>query len=225
MSAGDNIRELRRLEHLTQAQLASMLDVSKETVCRWECGKTLMRSAHIKKISELFHVTSDDILSETMGLATRRVFRENTGSAMHDELATSCTPGPLAPIPVYRCKQSPSGVGLQVFSSALAPPDVAERHPHAIFFQYQDRAMSRLYPPESLLLIDPDLHPWNGCSVMALVEPTGIVIRRYSCGNSSVILSSCSLNDAAADLVLDKRQARIMGVIVWFQASHDILGC
>lgn len=36
MGFGANIRKLRTMEHLGQAQLAEMLGVSKETVCRWE---------------------------------------------------------------------------------------------------------------------------------------------------------------------------------------------
>lgn len=36
MGFGANIRKLRTMEHLGQAQLAEMLGVSKETVCRWK---------------------------------------------------------------------------------------------------------------------------------------------------------------------------------------------
>ncbi len=38
MGFGANIRKLRTMEHLGQAQLAEMLGVSKESVCRWEVG-------------------------------------------------------------------------------------------------------------------------------------------------------------------------------------------
>ena len=49
-----------------------------------------------------------------------------------------------------------------------------------------------------------------------------MVIRRYSVGTSSIMLSSYSYRTAEPDIVLDKRRIRILGVIVWFQASHDL---
>lgn len=48
MGFGANIRKLRTMEHLGQAQLAEMLGVSKETVCRWEKSRYAPRERHIE---------------------------------------------------------------------------------------------------------------------------------------------------------------------------------
>lgn len=48
MGFGANIRKLRTMEHLGQAQLAEMLGVSKETVCRWEKSRYAPRGAILK---------------------------------------------------------------------------------------------------------------------------------------------------------------------------------
>lgn len=48
MGFGANIRKLRTMEHLGQAQLAEMLGVSKETVCRWEKSRYAPVSAILK---------------------------------------------------------------------------------------------------------------------------------------------------------------------------------
>lgn len=68
----------------------------------------------------------------------------------------------------------------------------------------------------------PNLKPWNGCSVIALADNSRMVIRRYSTGTNTVMLSSYSYRTSEPDIVLDKRRIRILGVIVWFQASHDL---
>ena len=54
MGFGANIRKLRTMEHLGQAQLAEMLGVSKETVCRWEKSRYAPRERHIEKLQALF---------------------------------------------------------------------------------------------------------------------------------------------------------------------------
>lgn len=82
--------------------------------------------------------------------------------------------------------------------------------------------MSKCYPIGSLLLVDPNKKPWNGCTVLAIADNSRMVIRRYSVGTSSIMLSSHSYRTAEPDIVLDKRRIRILGVIVWFQASHDL---
>ena len=43
---GGNIRMVRRMRGLTQAQLAKACDVSRPTVSQWEAGATLPRDDH-----------------------------------------------------------------------------------------------------------------------------------------------------------------------------------
>ena len=45
MGVGDNIRALRTREHLSQAELAKRLSVTKETVSRWETSKSFKRTS------------------------------------------------------------------------------------------------------------------------------------------------------------------------------------
>ena len=70
MGVGDNIRALRTREHLSQAELAKRLSVTKETVSRWETSKSFIRKAHLEKFIEVFGVTADDVLSEGLGFAS-----------------------------------------------------------------------------------------------------------------------------------------------------------
>lgn len=123
--------------------------------------------------------------------------------------------------PVYKVDRSGNGTTLRHAGCAFAPPDVAARHPASIFVRMDYREMTRLYPVGCLLLVDQRARPFNGCTVVALVDNATIVIRRYTAGNHTVVLSSWSHDAPSPDLMLDKRRVHIIGVAVFFQASHD----
>ena len=70
MSIGENIRRLREREGLSQTAFAGRLGVTKETVGRWESGRTFPRRTHLDKMIADFAVCADDIMSEERGLGT-----------------------------------------------------------------------------------------------------------------------------------------------------------
>ena len=178
MSIGENIRRLREREGLSQTAFAGRLGVTKETVGRWESGRTFPRRTHLDKMIADFAVCADDIMSEERGLGT----------------------APSAPT-----------------ADNWTGPETR----NGIFVRMDYREMTRLYPVGSLLLVDQRARPYNGCTVVALVDNATIVVRRYTAGNNTVVLSSWSYDAPSPDLILDKRRVRIIGVVVFFQASHD----
>ena len=58
---GQNIAELRREHHLTQAQLAEQLGVNAAHVSRVECGGRILSPHKIQLTSKLFEVSYDAI--------------------------------------------------------------------------------------------------------------------------------------------------------------------
>lgn len=215
MSQGDNIRALRKREGLTQQQLAEVLGVKKETVCRWEKGHVSIKVTTMKALCEHFNVAFDDLASEEHGLASpgkdKTSAPSTNDSSSQDE---TCA--------LYHIVYAGGRGGLKTAGQAPVLHSLAAKHPGCFFVRMGSSAMSRCYPQGSLLLVDPNMKPWNGCSVIALCDTSSIVIRRYSTGTSMIILSSYSYRTAEPDMVLDKRRVRILGVVVWFQASHDL---
>ena len=55
------LRELRRSKFLTQAALAEILEVDKQSVSYWENGTNQPRMGNLKKLCELFGVEPNDI--------------------------------------------------------------------------------------------------------------------------------------------------------------------
>lgn len=59
-----NLSRLRLAHGWTQAELAEKLNYSDKTVSKWERGESIPDVSILKQISELFHISLDDLLSE-----------------------------------------------------------------------------------------------------------------------------------------------------------------
>ena len=64
MEIGNKINQLRKLSGMTQEQLAEKLNVSRQTISKWESDSTSPDLESIVKISRIFHVSLDDWLKE-----------------------------------------------------------------------------------------------------------------------------------------------------------------
>lgn len=60
-----NLKRLRTARRLTQDQAAEELDVSPQTISRWECGTTMPDLTVLPAIARLYGVTIDDLYRES----------------------------------------------------------------------------------------------------------------------------------------------------------------
>lgn len=86
----ERIRNLRKERGMTQDDLAEALGVSRQTVYKWETGRTLPDVNRLKQLCELFHVSSDALLaiSPTVDDKTETI-SEDTQERSHGEATTS----------------------------------------------------------------------------------------------------------------------------------------
>ncbi len=73
---GKKIKELRTGQNLTQQQLADKLNVSAKTVSHWETGYTLPDMEMMMKLSEVFNVSLNDLVSENSDLSQQQAVEE-----------------------------------------------------------------------------------------------------------------------------------------------------
>ena len=59
------LRDLRREQNLTCTELAKKIDVSHQTISKWESGIKKPSQQNLKKLSAYFHVSSDYLLGLT----------------------------------------------------------------------------------------------------------------------------------------------------------------
>lgn len=60
---GMNIQELRRRHDVTQEELAEKLDVSRQTIAKWERGESAPDINSCIRIADLFNVTVDELIN------------------------------------------------------------------------------------------------------------------------------------------------------------------
>lgn len=72
MEIGNKLNQLRKLSGMTQEQLAEKINVSRQTISKWESDSTSPDLESIVKISRIFHVSLDDLLREAETGVTNR---------------------------------------------------------------------------------------------------------------------------------------------------------
>ncbi len=64
MSIEESIYNLRKKNNLSQGDLASKMDVSRQSISKWETGQSVPDLKNIIKLSEIFDVTVDEIVKD-----------------------------------------------------------------------------------------------------------------------------------------------------------------
>ena len=63
MSFADNLIELRKLNNLSQEDIAEKIGVSRQTLSKYETGESLPDIERCKQLADIFGVTMDDLIS------------------------------------------------------------------------------------------------------------------------------------------------------------------
>ena len=69
MTFSEKLLLLRRQKGMSQEQLAEMLDVSRQSVLKWEAQQTLPEPSKLILISEIFEVSIDQLLKDDLSVA------------------------------------------------------------------------------------------------------------------------------------------------------------
>ena len=68
----DNLTHLRKLNHMTQEDIAEKLGVTRQAVAKWESGETIPDLEKSRQLAEIFGVSLDDMANyepaENLGL-------------------------------------------------------------------------------------------------------------------------------------------------------------
>lgn len=67
MSFAENLIELRKYHNYSQEELAGMIDVSRQTMSKYETGESLPDIEKCKQLANVFGVTIDDLISYDKG--------------------------------------------------------------------------------------------------------------------------------------------------------------
>lgn len=63
MNIGEKLYELRKEKHLSQEEVAEKLDVTRQTISKWETNQSTPDFDKIKPLCELYDITADELLT------------------------------------------------------------------------------------------------------------------------------------------------------------------
>lgn len=64
----DNLHQLRKLNKMTQEELADRIGVSRQAIAKWESGETVPDLENSRRIAETFRVSLDDLVNFSPGI-------------------------------------------------------------------------------------------------------------------------------------------------------------
>lgn len=207
MDLGKKIRAHRDELGLTQAELADKLGLTYSSVSQWESGRATPRTPILRQLADLFDTTVADLMGED---AT--------------EAAISGT-SRMVPLLGFAHMGEPCDEG-NLADEVEVPASIADAHPRGFMVHAQGGCMDNRFPHDALLLVDPDMEPVNGQPVLAETSDYGAVVRNYTRGRSTVMLTADSHSGEYDDILAgpDDEPVVCRGRVVWYMGERDERG-
>ena len=208
MDTLDILRELMSSNDINQSALARIAGSDDATVSLWFSGKRKPTLRHVENIAKYFGVSVDYLLGRPK---YEYAFMSMPQSAPKKAYA------PLLGRVHAGSKSEPD-----ILDDAVPIPyEIWERHRDAILLEVEGDCMDKILPPGCLVLIDKTQEPRQGSIVVAAID-NEYIVRRYSCGASTLLLSPVSNNTEWQDLIITDDTVELVGVVVWYQPPSEL---
>lgn len=204
MDLGKKIRAHRDELGLTQAELADKLGLTYSSVSQWESGRATPRTPILRQLADLFDTTVAELMGED---AT--------------EAAISGT-SRMVPLLGFAHMGEPCDEE-NLADEVEVPASIADAHPRGFMVHAQGGCMDNRFPHDALLLVDPDMEPVNGQPVLAETSDYGAVVRNYTRGRSTVMLTADSHSGEYDDILAGPGDEPVVckGRVVWYMGERD----
>lgn len=204
MEFGDKLRSLRTKAGLTQLDIAEKLDVSAAAIGAWENGRAKPRLTKLGQLAELLGTSAADLMGEDAS-----------------EAAISGT-SRMVPLLGFAHMGEPCDEG-SLSDEVEVPASIADAHPRGFMVHAQGGCMDNRFPHDALLLVDPDMEPVNGQPVLAETSDYGAVVRNYTRGRSTVMLTADSHSGEYDDILAGPGDEPVVckGRVVWYMGERD----
>lgn len=204
MEFGEKLRSLRAKAGLTQLDIAEKLDVSAAAIGAWENGRAKPRLTKLGQLAELLGTSAADLMGE-----------DTTEAAIK---GTSR----MVPLLGYAHMGDFEDEG-ELCDEVEVPAAVADAHPRGFMVHAQGGCMDNRFPHDALLLVDPDMEPVNGQPVLAETSDYGAVVRNYTRGRSTVMLTADSHSGEYDDILAGPGDEPVVckGRVVWYMGERD----
>ena len=205
MELKDKLRKLRKEKGWTQLEVAEKLDPphSYAAVTMWETGRAKPRIDTLSQLARLFDTSVAELLGEVgQGLEGSSAFLPLRYAASMTDFSADADPDRLVEV----------------------PKSVVDHHPRAYAVHGHGRCMDRRLPEDCVLVVDPDLPPRDGEVVLFENSDCQHEVRLYRAGSSTLLLVADSFSGEYDDIIVRPSDppVKVLGVVVWYQASEDV---
>lgn len=213
-----NLRAIREHADQTQEQFAENIGVNRQAVYTWErgrIGKPRQKSI-IDRICEAYKVTEQDLFGYADGFYAKL-------HGLTEEAVPFKPTSALVPL-LGSTHMGEFENEDECDRMVEVPASVADAHPGGFCVRADGECMNNRYPSDSVLFVDPNMQPFDGCAVLAETQDYQSIVRKYSHGASALMLSPDSHDYEFEDIIVRADDAPIMlkGVVVWYQAEKDV---
>lgn len=204
MEFGEKLRSLRMKAGLTQLDIAEKLDVSAAAIGAWENGRAKPRLTKLGQLAELLGTSAADLMGEDASEAAISGTSRMVPLLGFAHMGEPCDEGNLA-------------------DEVEVPASIADAHPRGFMVHAQGGCMDNRFPHDALLLVDPDMEPVNGQPVLAETADYGAVVRNYTRGRSTVMLTADSHSGEYDDILAGPGDEPVVckGRVVWYMGERD----
>lgn len=204
MEFGEKLRSLRIKAGLTQLDIAEKLDVSAAAIGAWENGRAKPRLTKLGQLAELLGTSAADLMGEDATEAAISGTSRMVPLLGFAHMGEPCDEGSLA-------------------DEVEVPASIADAHPRGFMVHAQGGCMDNRFPHDALLLVDPDMEPVNGQPVLAETSDYGAVVRNYTRGRSTVMLTADSHSGEYDDILAGPGDEPVVckGRVVWYMGERD----
>lgn len=204
MEFGEKLRSLRTKAGLTQLDIAEKLDVSAAAIGAWENGRAKPRLTKLGQLAELLGTSAADLMGEDATEAAISGTSRMVPLLGFAHMGEPCDEGSLA-------------------DEVEVPASIADAHPRGFMVHAQGGCMDNRFPHDALLLVDPDMEPANGQPVLAETADYGAVVRNYTRGRSTVMLTADSHSGEYDDILAGPGDEPVVckGRVVWYMGERD----
>lgn len=207
MEFGEKLRSLRTKAGLTQLDIAEKLDVSAAAIGAWENGRAKPRLTKLGQLAELLGTSAADLMGEDAAEAAISGTSRMVPLLGFAHMGEPCDEENLA-------------------DEVEVPASIADAHPRGFMVHAQGGCMDNRFPHDALLLVDPDMEPVNGQPVLAETSDYGAVVRNYTRGRSTVMLTADSHSGEYDDILAGPGDEPVVckGRVVWYMGERDERG-
>lgn len=206
MGLSENIKKYRKLNKMTQTDLAKKLKVGTSTVSSWELGSNKPLMDNVTKMANLWGVRLSDIIGEEDVKETKQVKEKKIRPAFKELKGIVAAGSPLEMF------ENPEMVSV--------PFEIEQQYPDAYLLELKGDSMNKILIEGSYVLIDPCKELENGEVGVVRVNHTEATLKRFYKMGETIMLQPESTNSEHQNQIYDCTKGEcdsiaIVGKLVW----------